>query len=90
MSVDVSDLIGGRGRGPLPKPSSDTVNSMQTSRNGPDGAAGLGTVEIGMSITGPADAFSDLSDSGGEDDILREVSLLFTCRRAVFLGRQTR
>lgn len=86
MSVDVSDLIGGRG--PVPRTSSKAVNSMQTSRNGPDGAGGLGTVEIGKSITGPADPLSDLSDSGGEDDILREVSLLFTCVEALFQCRQ--
>lgn len=72
MSLDVSDLIGG---GAVLKYSSTRTNE----NDGPDGGAGLGAADVddGISIKGSADPVSDLSDSGGEDDILRKVRLFF-------------
>lgn len=66
MSLDVSDLIGG----------SAVLNCSSTrTHDGPDGGAGLGAAYVGVGCRGSPDPVSDLSDSGCEDDILREVRL---------------
>lgn len=66
MSLDVAALIGAN---------VGVVDSSSTldcsGKGGPDGAAGLSAAEV---RAGTKDAVSDLSDSGGEDDILRQVS----------------
>lgn len=66
MSLDVSYLIDG----------SAVINCSSTrTHDGPDGGAGLGAADVGVGFRGSADPVSDLSDSGCDDDIVREVSL---------------
>lgn len=74
MSLDVSVLVGG---GAVMVDSSSRAPLGCMANDGPDGGAGLGAhVVVGGSS--PVEPVSDLSDSGGEDDVLREVSLTLT------------
>lgn len=68
MSLDVAALMGGT-PGVL---SSSTPFEATSTAQGPESGARLGPSKALIGPSG-ADTVSDLSDSGGEDEMLREV-----------------
>lgn len=76
MSLDVAALIGGS-TGVL---GSSAPFDIATAAQGPACEARFGPSEASVGVSGSTDPVSDLSDSGGEDEVLREVRRFFLVR----------